>query len=154
MNHAELLQQLNVLQPPAPPGWWPPAPGWWLVTLLLLLLPLVMRGLWRGWQRQRRLRRILAELDRLKQRPDLDDAGFAAAVSILLKRAALARHERQRIAALHGTDWLAFLDASGTGTTFTRGPGRVLAEAPYQARARVDRPALLAAARDWLRRNP
>ena len=47
------LDQLEPLIAPAPIDWWPPAPGWWL---LALLVPLMVWGLTRLWQRLKRRR--------------------------------------------------------------------------------------------------
>lgn len=153
MNDSSLLHQLHDIQAPGAPGWWPPAPGWWLVLVAFLLLPLLLRRLWRIRRRRWRRHRVLAELERLNRRPDLDDTQFTAALSVLLKRTALLQHERHEIAALYGPDWLRFLDATGHCDSFTHGPGQALASVPYQPQARVDRNALTALARNWLQRN-
>ena len=57
-----------------------------------------------------------------------------------------------------GNYWSTAADASHRGgTTATRGfcsgPGRALLTAPYTARSALDRAALLALARDWIRRQ-
>lgn len=153
-NHSpDILQQLHDIQAPTAPGWWPPAPGWWFVMLGSLLLPLLVPRLWRYqrryWQRRRRIR----ALDALSRRQDLDDAQFAAAVSQILKRAALSHYQRDQVAALYGRDWLAFLDAQMAGQAFSQGCGQVLARAPYQAQAQVDRSALSHLARHWLQQQ-
>jgi hypothetical protein len=153
-NHSpDILQHLHDIQAPTAPGWWPPAPGWWFVMLSSLLLPLLVPKLWRYqrcyWQRRRRIR----ALDALSHRRDLDDAQFAAAVSQILKRAALSHYQRDQVAALYGRDWLAFLDAQMEGQAFSQGCGQVLACAPYQAQAQVDRSALSHLARRWLQQQ-
>ena len=95
--------------------------------------------LWRGWRRQGAAgRAALRELATLRaQLPaGLDRRNFAAALSVLLRRLALTRFPRERVAGLSGAAWLAFLDATGGGGAFARGPGLVLAELPYQAPGR------------------
>lgn len=141
------LAALHPLHPPAPVSWWPPAPGWWLLTALLLVL------LGTGWWLHRRgaLRRsALAEL-RILERTASDDTRVAAGVNNLLRRVALARFPRRQVAALSGEAWLQFLDSRARLSGFRDGPGRVLASAPYSARCRVERAALLALARRWIR---
>jgi len=141
------LAALRPLHPPAPIGWWPPAPGWWLLAVALLVL---LGGLW--WYRRRSaLRRAaLNELRQLEQ-SDADATHLTAGLNQLLRRVALTCFPRDQVAALSGTDWLRFLDAQGRGDGFCAGPGRVLATAPYAPACHLDRPALLALARQWIR---
>jgi len=148
------LQQLDLrdIHAPGAPGAWPPAPGWWLLGALLLTgLALLGRRGWRHWRRARRQHRILSELDGLRGTPC--GPAFIAGVSTLLKRVALSRFPRLDVAALTGGDWLAFLDRTGGAGAFQRGAGRVLADGPYAPAPDCDADALLALARDWLRRN-
>jgi hypothetical protein len=128
-------------------SWWPPAPGWWLLGGILLAL---LGVVW--WLRRRSsLRRAaLAEL-RVLERTEPDDVRLAAGVNRLLRRVALARFPRTQVAALSGRDWLQFLDARAALTGFCSGPGRVLATAPYAPRCTLDRAALLALVRRWIR---
>lgn len=156
MNPANAAPELPLrdILVPAPPPWWPPAPGWWLLAALLLGL-LAWAGLIASQRlrQRRRQRRILAKLDRLAASHPPAPV-LIAGVSALLKRAALARWPREQVAPLTGPAWLAWLDHTGGGDAFRRGPGRVLADGPYApATAGVDTVALLAVARDWLTRN-
>jgi hypothetical protein len=120
---------------------------------LLLLAALVLLGqrVWRRLRRLRRRRRILAELEELRG----EHCGplLITGISTLLKRVALSRFPRLDVAALTGTQWLAFLDDTGGRGAFQRGPGRVLADGPYAPSLNCDAEALLTLARDWLRRN-
>lgn len=151
--------ELRDIHLPVEPGPWPPAPGWWALTGLLIAAFVVATVLARrAWLRMRRRRTILAELDRLT-RSAVAGPPLAAGVSELLKRVALSRYRRSEVASLTGEAWLDFLDRTGGGDRFGRGPGRVLASAPYApemssgANAELDQRGLLAAARDWVRRN-
>ncbi len=136
--------------PPEPP-WWPPAPGWWvLAALLLLLLGVLLRWLLQAWRRRRLRRRVLADLAALAAEPD--PVRRLIALNVLLRRVALAAHDRREVAALQGPAWLEFLERTG-GPGFRDGPGRVLADGPYRVRVDYDWPALEALARSWIRRN-
>ncbi len=145
-----LARMQGIDLPPAIPAW-PPAPGWWVLGAALLGLTALL------WWRQRRrhaLRRAaLAELDAIAAaHPAGDDRPLVQALSRLLRRLALARHPRARVAGLQGEAWLAFLDACLGGDGFRRGPGRALASLPYGAPGDLDREALLALVRRWIER--
>jgi hypothetical protein len=150
--------------PPAP-SWWPPAPGWWIVGLILLAA--ISVGVWmlvRQWREHRWRRRVAAELDRIAatHAAQPDAVLLAAEVSQLLRRAALLIEPGA--AALHGDAWLEFLDRpfrasrrSGDQPRFRTDTGRALLDAPYRRAGDVSTPpvdanALIALARDWLRR--
>ena len=144
--------QLRDIRLPESPGSWPPAPGGWIAALLLAaaLAVLAIKG-WRTWRRVRRRRHALAELQALSAQRCGPD--FVAAVSAVLKRVALSRFPRTEVAALTGPAWLAFLDRTGGHGAFSEGAGRVLGDGPYAPAPECDTSALLALARDWIRRN-
>jgi hypothetical protein len=156
----EILERLRGYHLPEPVSWWPPAPGWWALAFLVLAL-LVAAVHWMASRHRRRAaaRAARAELDALCAAYGRDgDAGaFARALSRLLRRFALARFPRRRVAGLSGEEWLAFLDAHGGGGRFREGAGRVLAQAPYRPLSDPGRDLpvdeLSALARDWIRRN-
>ncbi|WP_295442518.1 DUF4381 domain-containing protein [uncultured Thiodictyon sp.] len=147
---------------PEPVSWWPPAPGWWLVAGVALVALLLAVRLWR--RRRRRGAAVRVALDELRVLrgqlgAGLDPLGFAAAISVLLRRLALTRFPRERVAGLSGTAWLAFLDATGGGEGFSQGPGRALAQSPYRnpaaatPQACADPAALGDLAERWIRAN-
>jgi len=136
---------------PAAIGWWPPAPGWWLLLGLGLLL--LAGGLWlrRRHRRLRDRRLALAELEELARGPS---EGEAAALSRLLRRAALCHYPAAECAGLCGEAWLEFLDRPFADRPFSRGIGRFLLEAPYRPGAEMDGPAVIELCRRWLRHLP
>jgi hypothetical protein len=136
---------------PDPVGWWPPALGWWLLLGLTLLLLAMLVYLWRRRRRSRFRRLALRELDRLAQLPTGE---LAAALSQLLRQAALCHFPRHEVAGLCGEAWLAFLDRPFADRPFAEGIGRSLLDAPYRPGAAVDGQALLALGRRWLRHLP
>lgn len=132
---ADPLAGLRDWHLPGPVSWWPPAPGWWVVAVLGLTLVIAVLAWW--WPRRRRTapaRAALAELKALRASlaREGDSRRFAAAISILLRRLALVRYPRDQVAGLAGPQWLAFLERTGGGSGFTKGPGLVLAEGPYR----------------------
>ncbi len=148
------LAGLRDIRLPAPVSWWPPAPGWWVVAALAAtVLAASIWWLWRLWRRGTTRRRALAELDRLAgvYQAQGAAAGLAADLSVLVRRLALVRFPREQVAGLTGEAWLAFLDRTGGGDRFSRGPGRVLAIAPYSRATDLEAGPLLALVRDWIR---
>ncbi|WP_395665487.1 DUF4381 domain-containing protein [Methylocella sp.] len=147
MTDDAALSRLADVVAPAPAPWWPPAPGWLiLAAAALAALVILTAAAVRRWRRDAYRRAALAELDRLA--PAADAAG-AAAVSAVLKRAALVAYPRVDVASLTGGAWLAFLDRTG-GDGFSGRAG--LAGAASGAPA-GDGAALLASARRWARRH-
>jgi hypothetical protein len=119
--------------PPDPP-WWPPAPGWW--ALLFCVLAAAAALLLLRARRRRRLRSALhlakSELARLRATPHPDPQRQVQEISVLMRRAAISLYPRRETAALTGDDWLSFLDGILEDAPFRRGPGRILADAPYR----------------------
>lgn len=139
-----------------PPALWPPAPGWWVLAALLLAVLLVL-AVWgsRRYRVYRQKRLIMAELEQLTRRyTDDHGSGFVTEVSTLLRRVALRRYARTRVASLTGSAWLRFLDETGGEGEFEKGVGRVLETGPYQPHG-SDVPAaeLLALVRLWVSKN-
>ena len=104
------LAGLRDIQLPPPVGIFPPAPAWWALAAAVALA--IATGV--AWLRRRRRsprRLALAELAAIERRwrERGDRVELAAALSTLLRRAALARFDLERVAALHGDAWLEFL---------------------------------------------
>lgn len=156
---ADPLAGLRDWHLPDPVSWWPLAPGWWVLAGLVLAATLFAVGAWLA--RRRRTAAARAALSRLTTlRAELKSQGdarrFAAAVSEVLRRLALARYPRERVAGLSGAEWLNFLDSTGGGGGFSTGAGRVLAEAPYRAPGaayNLDSNGLAELAAHWIRSN-
>lgn len=144
------LAQMQGIDLPQAVSPWPVAPGWWALVLTgALLLGLF---LWRRFRRRalhRAALAALAEIDTAHQR-GMDDRAMAQALSMLLRRLALARHPRREVAGLQGEQWLGFLDRCSGTTGFRSGPGRVLTTLPYGGGDRLDAQALLSLVRQWI----
>jgi Ca-activated chloride channel family protein len=153
LSLSELLDRMADIQEPVPVSWTPQTAGWiWLGVVLVIVVAVVI------WLLVRRRR---ANAYRRVARAALDDIGaaetvgpvFAAQVSELLRRTALAVYPRSEVASLYGAEWLGFLDRCYGGDGFSAGAGRALSTAIYDPRAAVDRAALLRLAREWVRRH-
>jgi hypothetical protein len=163
---ADPLAGLRDIHLPQPVGLWPLAPGWWMLAGVLVLTVLGVR-LWSRRRRRSLARHALRELDRLAAAPGTDDVQrLATAISALLRRVALLRFGRARVAALHGRAWQDFLSETAPrarrGTRFVPDAGLLLSLAPYAPAgaacltpdgADLDGGGLIAAARAWIKEN-
>ncbi len=146
---ADLSRLADIVVPPPVP-WWPPAMGWWILgAALLAALALLVAMALQHHRRNAYRRAALAELDAVGP---VDDAAGAAAVSAILKRTALVAYPRAAVAALTGERWLGFLDRAAGTEDFAKGPAAGLARAAFGAPV-GDGPAILAAARRWVKHH-
>ena len=174
MNPAEMMPNAAAADPlaalrgihlPGAIGAWPPAPGWWMVLAVAVGLVILAVVLVRA-RRASLAHHALCELDALGE-SEADLQSLSMAVSSLLRRVALQRFGRSRVAALHGKTWQEFLTETSPVSkrrrvSFDEDMGRLLALAPYAPPGSptfemdgqdVGRGGVLAAARDWIRWN-
>jgi hypothetical protein len=144
------LAQLAPEHAPPPPGWWPLAPGWWILLVLsaLVIAYLIFR------LRNPNLRLQHAALDQLRilETSPIDDVVLARELEHLLRRYAVARFGRDRVAGLSGERWIAFIIEHGSNA-WTGDSGTSLLRAAYGGTASVDRTVILAGARAFLKRK-
>ncbi len=153
MNPQDPLANLHPLREPAAIGLWPPAPGWWLLGGVLLAA-LVAAAIWLYRRRRANAyrRRALRQLENLEARlaQDHDALAYAQSVNALLKSAALTAFPACDIAALHGRQWLSFLESTAPGASFASD----FTAAVYSGDAqRLDARQLHVDARRWLVRH-
>jgi len=150
------LADLRGYHLPEAVAWWPPAPGWWLLAGLLLVLTIGL-ALYLARRRHRRAAARVALQELAELRAALaaghDADAFLRGLSRLLRRFALVRFPRRRVAGLTGTSWLEFLDAQGGDGQFRDGPGRLLAEAPYRPATELPAEELAALVKGWILNN-
>ena len=135
MNGQNPLENLRDIHLPEAIEAWPPAPGWWILGFCLIAL--VVFTIWKIWQKyqQKHLLRVsLATIAKLQQEfaNHQDQQVLIKQYSNLLRRIALARFPRQRVASLTGSNWLNFLDDSVDMKLFNSDAGKLLLNAPYQ----------------------
>lgn len=151
------LDKLQEISLPEAVAWTPQTPGWYVLGLLVLLgLVRLAVALHRRRAANRYRRAALAELGAIgsKATGERGPARAITEIAELLKRTALAAFPRAEVAGLSGAAWLDFLDRSSGSTDFSGGPGRLLADGPYQRSADVpdaDIRELLILARRWIR---
>jgi Domain of unknown function (DUF4381) len=155
-NPQQVLQ-LRDIHLPGEPAFWPPAPGWWFVAAVIIALLGWMAVIaFRRYRIHRQRQRVFAVLASLEHELASERSPDALArMSLLLRRLALTRFPRERVAALTGSAWLRFLDESGGNGRFAEGPGRVLSTGPYQRSlpGDLDASGLVALIREWVTRN-
>jgi hypothetical protein len=163
---ADPLAELRGIHLPQPVGLWPLAPGWWAVAALLLASVCTTTLL---VHRRRRsvVRHALRELDGLVRTQETDLQTLATTLSALIRRVALLRFGRKRVAALHGRDWQVFLAETAPKrrrrrARFVEDARLVLSLAPYAPAGAtcltrdgrtIDRGALIGATRAWIEEN-
>jgi len=150
------LADLRDIVLPPPVSWAPATAGWLGVSLLLAAL-LLWAG-WRAWRRWRAnayRRAALVELEALRgAAAGLPPALAIGRTSALLKRTALARFARDRVAPLHGESWTGFLNATCEGSPFDAEIARSLSETEYAPPAAGgDAEPVLVAAAQWIRHH-
>ncbi len=156
MNPQDPLAQMRDIHLPQAIGWWPPAPGWWIVTSLsLLLVAAVSWYFYRAYQRNsfRRQAMQLLQCHFLDWQQSRDTSLYMQQVNIVLKRTALLRFPESNVAALSGSQWMAFLDRHlpQSSPGFSGGP---LTQGPYAPPApEQDVAALQQLAMAWLRQH-
>src|SRR5262245_59184355 len=121
------LSHLADIVTPAPVAWWPPAPGWWIVAIALLITAAI--GVYQAALRYRRNAYRRAALAELAGIGPIADTKSLAAISAILKRAALVAYPRPEVASLTGSGWLAFLDRTAGTDAFTQGSAASLGQA-------------------------
>lgn len=136
-------------------GWWPPAPGWWLLPILLALLAIAIRLVYRRLTRRtpaKSAQKLLLNLSRCHSDNPIQTV---AQLSALLRRAALSLDSRGEVAGLRGEAWLDYLDSFLPDAPFRQGVGRCLADAHYRPTAPddIDIDALFALCERWLNRR-
>lgn len=145
-----LLSQLREVTPPAPINWWPPAIGWWLVLGITIAATSLAFYLIRKWQkRQRWNRAISTEIAIISQ--SSDPATVINNANRLLKRLARLKFPNMQTNALHGKQWVEFLQQK-YGDAAEKIDLTPLADGGYQCAPDFDIPTLLDDLRAWIKK--
>lgn len=150
------LAQLRDIHMPPPIDTWPPAPGWVILAALGLAAVIALfYWLYRRWRRNRYRREALRELAALRARFEerRDKAAFLVESQTLLKRVALTRYPRERVANLTGEAWVQFLDRSANTEEFSMGAGQSLIDGGYVPDPDVDVDKLHDLAAMWIKKH-
>jgi hypothetical protein len=123
---------LKDLHMPEMIGWWPLALGWWLLAVVIVLTIIFLIWLYKRLTRKTAIKTAKKILQEIKRDSTADNGKKLSELSILIRRVAISVTPGNKAASLTGHAWLSFLDASVTGSPFSEGIGRYLADAPYQ----------------------
>ena len=149
------LASLHDIHVPQAIGWWPLAPGWYLLASSLIIALLLFGFLgYRHYVQGRAKRealRVLATLEKHYQH-DTNSQLYAANISELLKRVALAYYPRTRVANLQGEAWITFLNSTVKGVEFNAVRTQLL-ELPWRPSQNQPLQLLFAIARQWIRKQ-
>jgi hypothetical protein len=130
------LAQLRDIHLPEEISQWPLALGWNM--LIVLLLALIICGCFFGyryWRASRYKREALKKLHGIQndyKNRTINAQETAQALSDLYRRIALSLYPREKIAPLHGIEWLEFLNNMSKSHFFTQQEGQVLSDALFK----------------------
>lgn len=142
-NLADLMAELIPPPEPDPISLVPQTLGWPVAVVLLLALTVFLA--------LRMIRARRAEAYRRAALIALDAAGTEPGnVAKVLRQTALTAFPRDRVASLHGQDWLDFLAETGGQESFRGEQGQALITLPYSNSSQLSQ-ATLSLARDWIR---
>ena len=135
-------------------SWWPPAPGWWLLSVIVIASVLAVIYFLQRRKRYRSSAIYLGrqELERIRRDFEThnNEKQLIVELSALLRRLAISVYGREVAASLTGEEWLQFLDKVTENREFSRGVGRILVDAPYQAAPQFDKTELLSLVTHWM----
>ena len=148
-ENLDFLDQLRDVIQPIEPGIWPPAIGWWIVGLLSILL---VWGVIYGARRLRIHHSKNSIANQVLAIGSLHPKEAVVELSVLMRKIAVTKYPRDKVAGLTGEAWLKFLDKTGNTNQFTAGPGSLLATAPYAGVSPNDVEPLISVCHDWVNR--
>ena len=134
---SQSLSNLQDIVVPAAPSFWPPASGFWILVALILML--LITATWCITQSRRRNAYRRAGLTLLESANTVYD------INVVLKRVALAVYPREQVAALHGENWIQFMQYTC--------PGEQFPTLSQSAEATPATESIRASARAWIRKH-
>jgi len=134
---SQSLSNLQDIVVPAAPSFWPPASGFWILVALILML--LITATWCITQSRRRNAYRRAGLTLLESANTVYD------INVVLKRVALAVFPREQVAALHGENWIQFMQSTC--------PGEQFPTLSQSAEATPATESIRASARAWIRKH-
>ena len=143
------LTPLKGLHVMAQPSWWPLAYGWWVVIVSVVVVLLLGYLLFKWW-RNRPVVYAVRELHKFMH-TFTDNLDFVQAISQLMKRVAILKYGREKIAPLNEVQWQHFLVAT-VQSCFAEKEAKMIACSPYVTKItdRLDREKLNQKTEKWI----
>ena len=133
------LDNLHDVVMSSAPAWWPPATGWYVLAAGLLLLSIwVLIRCLQNYLSNAYRRAALRELEAIRSRTAdaKEKPRVVTQLNRLLKRVAMVRWGRHRVAGSSGQDWLEFLNRTAKSDVFTQEQISALRDSAYSSRIR------------------
>jgi Domain of unknown function (DUF4381) len=150
----ETLAQLKDIHLPETVSWWPPAIGWWLLMLMAIAVTtaIIYWAIKRKKQWQYR-EEAMVLLDECYQqwRVSNNDVRCFNAINALLKRTALTAFPESNATALHGQQWLDFLNAKCRSKPFDQKMIDNFSQCQYQCKITIDIEQFYRCSHQWVR---
>lgn len=153
MDRQQLLAQLKDIYSPQAISMRPATIAWYILFIVCIVVLIYLCNKWlRSYVKKRRQQRVLNLLNEAIKLYKHNPALSLANISILLRRIALAQHNRLKVANLSNDQWLKFLDHPLQTTEFSQGIGQILLTAPYQKSVNVDIDQLALLIERWIKK--
>ncbi|MFQ3225926.1 MAG: hypothetical protein ACI8Z5_002195 [Lentimonas sp.] len=134
---SQSLSNLQDIVLPAAPSFWPPSSGFWILVVLILMLLIAITWFITQARQRNAYRRAGLTL--------LESANTVYEINVVLKRVALAVFPREQVAALHGENWIHFMQSTCSGEQFPT--------LSQSAEATPATESIRASARTWIRKH-
>jgi hypothetical protein len=149
----DALAQLKDIHLPETIHWWPPAIGWWLFILMAITTTtaIIYWAIQRKKQQKYRKEAIVL-LDKRYQhwRVSNNNAHCFNAINALLKRTALTAFPESDATALHGQQWLDFLNGKCRSKPFSQKMINDFSQCQYQYNITIDIEQFYHCSRQWI----
>lgn len=135
----------NLIEPPPVPFRFG-APGWYVAASLLLLALVFIAWLWAKYYRRNAYRRDALQWLQQQETKLLQGGSVhkhTYETNMLLKRIAMYRYNRTRVASLRGSEWLQLLNKTMKRQLFNEGDEQLLQQAVYEQKSAIQ-PAIAA----------
>ncbi len=142
MNQVD-LSNLKDIHLPVLPDFWPLATGWYVLSAIILGIFLATYLIWKWYQNQP-LPYALKELEKVKKEKQIK------LLSQLLKRVAMAKYGRKKVAPLDEDSWQEFL-LSAAPNVFSVNQAHLLAYSIYTHKKDVQEESLYKKSQQWIK---
>jgi len=132
-NLQEQLKDLRDIHMPEPVSIWPLAPGWWILLILIPVLFFIVRFIVRRLLMPKYKKIALQELSNITTNYAVakNSHETCGEISLLIRKALVAKLGNQEVAGLVTGEWLAYLDNLSKTDSFSNGAGRHIVTTPY-----------------------